>query len=151
MNTLRRGSPIPTTTPESTASDEVKELFKSNEEAYYDQVLMGCSGVPLGIVRRARGNVRLAIELLDEKFAEKDESNLTELLQEFTGCKLEDTETDPDVWLLKIDAINTKLKSINENYEKKDDEKKAHLLGNLPAGYEDVKTKISGKEAEHSV
>jgi hypothetical protein len=141
---------IPTTTPASTASDEVKELFKSNEEAY-DQVLMGCSGVPLGIVRRARGNVRLAFELLDEKFAEKDESNLTELLQEFTGCKLEDTETDPDVWFLKIDAINTKLKSINEDYEKKDYEMKAHLLGNLPAGYEDVKTKISGKEAEHTV
>lgn len=141
---------IPTTTPASTASEAQKEMFKSNEEAY-DQVLMGCSGVPLGIVRRAGGNVRLAFELLDEKFAEKDESNLTELLQEFTGCKLEDTETDPDVWFLKIDAINTKLKSINEDYEKKAYEMKAHLLGNLPAGYEDVKTKICGKEADYSV
>ena len=58
---------------------------------------------------------------------------------------------DPDTWFLKIDAINTKLKSINQNYEKKDYEMKAHLLGNLPSGYEDVKTKISGKEAEYSV
>lgn len=38
---------IPTSTPGADATDEQKELFKSNEEAY-DQVLMGCSGVPLG-------------------------------------------------------------------------------------------------------
>ena len=44
-----------------------------------------------------------------------------------------------------------KLKSMNENYEKKDYEMKAHLLGNLPNGYEDVKTQISGKESEFSV
>ncbi len=28
---------------------------------------------------------------------------------------------------------------------------KAHLLGKLTAGYDDVKTKISGKESEHIV
>lgn len=141
---------IPLSTPPDSANDATKAMFKANEEAY-DQVLMGCSGVPLGIVRRAQGDVRLAIELLDEKFAEKDESNLTELLQEFTSCKLESTAVDPDTWFLKIDAINTKLKAINIAYEKKDYEMKAHLLGNLPSGYEDVKTKISGNEANHTV
>ncbi len=114
---------IPLTTPSADESDlvkemfKVKEIFKANEEAY-DQVLMGCIGVPLGIVRRAKGNVRLAIELLDEKFAERDECNLAELLQEFTSCKLDSTEIDPDIWFLKINSINTKLKSINEDYEK---------------------------------
>ncbi len=88
---------IPLTTPSADASDLVKEMFKANAEAY-DQVLMGYSGVPREIVRRAKGNVRLAIELLDEKFAEQDESNLTELLQEFTSCKLDSTEIDPDIW-----------------------------------------------------
>ncbi len=72
---------IPLTTLSADASDLVKDMFKANEEAY-NQVLMGCSGVPLGIVRRAKGNVRPAIELLDDKVAERDESNLTELLQE---------------------------------------------------------------------
>ncbi len=125
-------------------------MFKANEEAY-NQVVMGCSGVPLGIVRCAKGNIRLAIELLDEKFAERDESNLTELLQDFTSCKLDSTEIDPDIWFLKINSINTKLKLISKDYEKTDYEMKAHLLGNLPAGYEDVKTNISGKESEHTV
>ncbi len=125
-------------------------MFNANERAY-DQVLMGCSGVPLGIVRRAKGNVRLAIELLDEKFAERDGSNRRELLQEFTNCKLDSTEIDPDIWFLKIDSINTQFKSIDKDYEKKDYEMKAHLLGNLPTGYEDVKAKISGKESEHTV
>ena len=34
------------------ATDETKALFKSNAEAY-DKILMGGSGVPLGLVRRA--------------------------------------------------------------------------------------------------
>ena len=59
---------------------------------------------------------------------------------------MEDTATNLDVWFLKINAINLKLKSIDKDYEKKAYKMKAHLLGNLPAGYEDVKTSISGKE-----
>ncbi len=85
------------------------------------------------------------------KFAERDESNLTELLQEFTSCKLVSTEIDPDIWFLKIDSINTKLKSINKGYDKKYYEMREHLLGNVAASYEDVKKKISGKESKHTV
>ena len=125
-------------------------MYKSNEEAY-DQVLMECSGVPLGLVRRARGNVRNAIRFLDEKYAEQDESNLTQLLQEFTKCKLEGIEVDPDTWFLQLDQINGKLASIGAEYEKKNYEMKAHLLGNLAPGYEDVRTKINGKESEFDV
>ena len=142
--------PIPLTKPDDKASEEEKNMFKTNAEAY-DQVLMGCSGIPLGLVKRAKGDVRKALTLLDEKYGEEDESNLTELLQEFTGCKLKDTETDPDSWFLEMDRINNKLKSIDVKYEKKDYEMKAHLLGNLPEGYQDVVTKISGNEKNMTV
>jgi hypothetical protein len=132
------------------ATDEVKEVYKSNLEAY-DQVLMGCGGIPLGLVQRAKGDVRVAMELLDEKYAKNDVSNLTDLIQHFTTCKLEDTYTNPDGWFVKIDKINAKLASIGSQYKKKEYELKAHLLGNLPEGYEDVKTKIHGKEDQYTV
>lgn len=105
---------IPESVPGSSATAEEVEMYKANEEAY-DQVLMGCSGVPLGLVRRARGNVRQAIKFLDEKYAEQDESNLTLLLQEFTRCKLESADVDPDTWFLQLDLINTKLASIGSD------------------------------------
>jgi hypothetical protein len=145
--------PIPTRDEvevDATATAKEKEIYKSNLEAY-DQVLMGCSGIPLGIVQRAKGDVRVAIELLDEKYAQNDVSNLTDLIQRFTSCKLDDTDTDPDSWFVKIDKINAKLVSIGAKYEKKEYELKAHLLGNLPEGYEDVKTKIHGNEDNYSV
>eukprot|EP00980_Cylindrotheca_fusiformis_P008822 scaffold1883_cov79-Cylindrotheca_fusiformis.AAC.1 len=115
-----------------------EEFEKANVEAY-DQILMGCSGIPLGLVKRAKGNAIEAIKNLDAKYAQEDESNLTGLIQLFTSCKLEDTETDPDSWFLKLDKINMKMAAIQP------------LLGNLPEGYEDVKTKLHGKEASYSV
>jgi hypothetical protein len=132
------------------ATAEQKALHKANMEAH-DQVLMGCTGIPLGLVKRANGDVRDAIKNLDEKYAQEDASNLIALIQQFTACKLEDTETDPDGWFLKIDQINNKMKAVGVQYEKKDFELKAHLLGNLPEGYEDVKTKVHGKESEYTV
>jgi transposase InsO family protein len=135
---------------EADATEEEKNLFKANAEAY-DQFLMGCSGVPMGLVRRANGDARNAIKRLDEKYARQDSSNLMELLREFTSCKLESTSDDPDGWFLKLDGINEKLRNIQDEYAKKDYEIKAHLLGNLPEGYEDVETKCGGQEASMSV
>ena len=93
------GTKIPTEAEAtaSGASDETKERFKKNAEAY-DQILMGCSGVPLGLVRRAQGNARKALENLDMKYGNKTEADLTELLNMFTSCKLESTTADPDKW-----------------------------------------------------
>jgi hypothetical protein len=141
---------IPESAPATSATEEAKVMYKANYEGY-NQLVMSCSGVPLGIVQRAKGNVRDAITLLDKKYARKDKSNLITLIQEFGACKLESTDEDPDKWFLRLDAINMKLKAINSDYEKKDFELKAHLLGNLPEGYEDVVTKISGNEDKTEV
>ena len=134
----------------TSVTDVQKEMAKANQEAY-DQILMGCSGIPLGLVRRANGNARDALKNLDMKYASKDTSYLTSLLQKFASCRLESLEIDPDKWFIELDSINEKLASINEQYKKKDYEVKAHLLGNLPDGYEDVQTKLSGEEGRLSV
>jgi hypothetical protein len=129
--TLASTATIPTEDEASAAgaTEATKKVYKANMEAY-DQVLMGCSGIPLGLVQRADRDVRKAFKYLDEKYAQEDESNLTELIQQFTACKLEDKETDPDSWFLKIDRINAKLKAIGDRYEKQDFEIKAHFTAN---------------------
>ena len=132
------------------ATAEQKELWKANQEAY-DQLLMGCSGIPLGLVRRAHGSASQALKNLDVKYGSKDSSDLTDLLHAFANCKLESTDVDPDKWFIEIDSICEKLSNIDNLYRKKDYEIKAHLLGNLPSGYEDVQTKLSGQEGHLSV
>ena len=83
----------------SDASDETKERLKKNAEAY-NQILMGCSGVPLGLVKQAQGDARKALENLDMKYGNKTEANLTELLNMFTSCMLDLTTADLDKWFL---------------------------------------------------
>ena len=103
------------------------------------------------MVRRAHGNARLALKNLDVKYANKDSSDLTGLLHAFANCKLESTDVDPDQWFIEFDSICEKLANMDYQYRKKDYEIKAHILGNLPAGYEDVQTKLSGQESCLSV
>ncbi len=100
------------------ASEAVKAFYKKNLEAY-DQILMGSSGVPLGLVKRGQGDARKAIEYLDMKYGNKTEADLTELLNAFTGCRLEVSSDDPYKWFLQLDSINEKLKQINAEYAKK--------------------------------
>jgi gag-polypeptide of LTR copia-type len=111
-------------------------------------VMVSCSGIPLGLVQRARGDVRDALRRLDKKYAKRSTANLVSLLnKDFTNCKLQSTTSDPEAWFVKLDRINLKLRSIDPQYEKKPYEIKAHLLlGNLPEGYKDVKTKLQGQE-----
>ncbi len=132
------------------ASEAVKALYKKSLEPC-DQILMGCSGVPLGLVKKGQGNARKAIEYLDMKYGNKTEADLTELLNAFTGCRLEVSSDDPDKWFLQLDAINEKPKQSNTEYARKDYEIKAQMLGSLPSRYEDMKTKLIGKEREFSV
>jgi Reverse transcriptase (RNA-dependent DNA polymerase)/gag-polypeptide of LTR copia-type/Zinc knuckle len=128
-----------------TATEAMKKMFKENRESH-NLIAMSCSGIPLGLVRRAKGDVRDAIRRLDKKYAKKSTANLMGLLKQFTSCKLESTSSDPEAWFVELDRINAKLQSIDESYAKKDYEMKAHLLGNLPEGYEDVETKLQGQE-----
>jgi gag-polypeptide of LTR copia-type len=152
LGPFKAGATIPTDDEvEATgATAEEKRLHKENAEAY-DQILMGCSGIPLGLVRRAKGDAREAMRLLDEKYAEQHSAKLTELLRDFTNCKLESKTADPAAWFIKLDDINDKLTSNSEDYTKKDYEIKAHMLANLPEGYSDVETKLQGQEDSLSV
>ena len=94
----------------SSATKEDKETYQDNSEAY-DQILMGCSGILLELVRRAGGNPRITLSNFDKKFC-PTKSNLTVTLGEFTACQLKSKEEDPDKWFMLIDNLNDKLKEI---------------------------------------
>ena len=91
----------------SNATDKIKKTYQDNVEAY-DQMLMGCSGVPLGLVRQANGSTRVALMNLDKKYG-RTKSDLTETLGEFKRCHLTSTDQDPDRWFMEVDQINDKL------------------------------------------
>ncbi|MFM8622139.1 MAG: reverse transcriptase domain-containing protein, partial [Holophagaceae bacterium] len=134
----------------SDASEAVKKMYKANKEAN-NLLVMSCSGIPLGLVRRAKGDAREALAFLDQKYAKKSITNVMSLIREWNNCRLESTSKDPDAWFVELDKINDKLSQIDPEYAMKDHQIKAHLLGSLPAGYEDVETKINGKESEFTV
>ena len=132
------------------ATEEVKLLYKSNLEIY-DQLVIACSGIPLGLIKRADGDAREAIRFLDMKYAKSTEEDLAEALTAFNSCKLKNKTDDPDKWFLELDQLNNRLRAIGSEYAKANYELKAHYLGNLPEGYEDVLTKLSGKTSEYDV
>ncbi len=70
------------------ASEAFKALYKKNLEPC-DQILMGCSGVLLGLVKQGQGNTRKALAYIDIKYGNKADVDLTELLNVLTGHRLE--------------------------------------------------------------
>ena len=128
-------------------TDEEKKLYKANKEAN-NLLTMSCTGVPLGLVIRAKGNARDALMKLDQKYAKKSSSNVMALLTEYANCKLESANHDPEAWFIQLDRINMKLAQIDEKYEKKDYEIKTHLLNNLPDEYQHLVTTIVESDQE---
>lgn len=131
-------------------TDTMKEMYKSNMEVY-DQLVIACDGIPFGLVKRAEGDARKAFKFLDQKYARNSEEDLAEVLSEFSRCKLASKQEDPDKWFMEMDRLNNRLRTIGKEYTKKGFEMKAHYLGGLPEGYEDVLTKLSGKVSEYDV
>jgi hypothetical protein len=72
------------------ATDQVKKMYKANKEAN-NLLIMSCSGIPLGLVSRAKGDARNALQRLDRKYAKKSVGSVMSLLKEFMNCKLEQT------------------------------------------------------------
>ena len=130
-------------------SKEDSKMHRCNMEVY-DELVMACEGIPLNLVRRAKGNARKAFELLDKKYSHNLEENLGEVLTEFSRCKLA-TNEDPDTWFMELDRLNNRLRAIDSKYEKREVELWVHLVGGLPKGYEEVMTKLNGKMKDYDV
>lgn len=129
---------------------EQRRLIRANVEIY-ELLVIASEGIPLGLIRRAAGDARRAFEILDRKYARNSVEDLGEALAEFGRCKLASKDEDPDKWFVEMDRCNNRLENIDPAYVKKEVEIKAHLLGNLPEGYEGLRTKLFGKLADYTV
>ena len=58
---------------------------------------------------------------------DKQES-LYEVTNRWNNCDIKETSLDPDIWFNKLYNLNLRFKSIKPNYEKYEDELKAHLF-----------------------
>ena len=141
--------PSDTAVTESGATEEEKLLHKRNSNAI-DLLIMSTSGISYGLVEKANGDAFVALKNLDAKWEPKQAEDLTELQKEFTGCVLDGTKEDPDLWWDRIYQFQQKFTSIGEKYTKEEFELKAHVLGNLPKEYISVITVLSISGAQVS-
>jgi hypothetical protein len=68
-----------------------KKLYESNAKAY-NLMLLSCTKISYGLVEEAEGNTLLA---LDNKWAPREQEDLTELQKEFsTKCRMNSATSD---------------------------------------------------------
>ena len=81
-------------------------------------------------------------DLLCNRYGKQDDTDLTELTQDFRACKLKGKRHDPVDWFADMDEINGQLKEIDPDFAKSDKELSAHIIRRLPKGYKSLKTII---------
>jgi hypothetical protein len=65
----------------------------------------------------------------------------------FQNCKtMQEATEDPDLWYLRMDHINTRLKSMNAGVS--EDNYVAHLINELPKVYSEMRTDFEGRKVE---
>jgi hypothetical protein len=121
-----------------------KKLYQANADAY-NILVMSTTGVSFGSVDHAK-DAFTAMTKLDMKWAPVDSNSLTQLQKDFTNCTLKNTKKDPDEWFIELYDFNQRFIAIKPEYEKKEHELKAHVLGNLPEEYTEVITLLEGSD-----
>ena len=72
-----------------------------------------------------------------QKYEPRTKLNLIKLKKEFMECKLDDYKHDPDEWLIRLETLKWKLKSLGHHEVNKED-MMGHILHHLPAEYENT-------------
>ena len=77
-----------------------------------------------------------------KKYGSEEDTDLSDLLNDFNECVLKSKKKDPEDWYAELDQINEQLEAIDVSFSKGDKEMAAHILSSLPKGYKSVKTVI---------
>ena len=78
-------------------------------------------------------------DLLCNRYGKQEDTDLSELIEDFEACKLKGKKQDPDDWFTEMDEINGQLKEIDPDFAKSEKELCAHILRSLPKGYKSLK------------
>ena len=92
----------------------------------------------LKTLAKCKLNPRAMFEVLCKKYGNGEDEDLTDLLDDFKECKLKSKKVDPEDWYAELDQINEQLEEIDGDFAKSDKEMTAHILANLPKGYNTV-------------
>jgi Reverse transcriptase (RNA-dependent DNA polymerase)/Zinc knuckle len=139
-----------------TANDIAR--YKRNAEAYAF-LSMSCAGAAWVIIEDCTtkgcttGNAHEAWTKLCARYEATDVgSDFTRTSKSFYDCKLNGLVDDPEMWIYDLEHHNLELGKIDKGQYLKDElEMKAHILGNLPTGYEPIKTKFNGQLEKISI
>ena len=64
--------------------------------------------------------------------SEEKQESFNEVTNRWNNYKIKDTSLDPDIWFNELYNLSLKFKKTKENYEKDEDELKAHVFDVLP-------------------
>ena len=93
----------------------------------------------LKILAKCKLNPKLMFDAICKKYGSEEDSDLTDLLDDFKECKLKGKRNDPEDWFGELDEINEQLEKIDNEFKKSSKELGAHILANLPKGYRTIK------------
>ena len=69
---------------------------------------------------------------LNEEFEPCEETDVYELQELYTRCKLMTSRENPTMWFKRLDHLNDRLRKVDPKYMKSDDEVKLHVRVHLP-------------------
>ena len=110
-------------TNESTQKDTVNKLAKLNEMAYASLILSintetNAGKVAFKLVKNSKnsdypeGNCNMAWSRLTAKYALRTAPSLLKLKREFNNSSLKNVQKDPDVWISKLESLQSKMEDI---------------------------------------
>ena len=129
--------------PNDDGDKERLKARKANEDAYASLLLACEDTVSFRAIANALtdelpdGDAALAWNTLKSLNRPTTVTEKQELIDEFTNCKLESKNVNPDVWLTELLHLRARLE-IEYQYKKTDKEVREHILQKVPKEYNEV-------------
>ena len=130
--------------------EELLEARRANVMAY-SALALACEGAALGLVEGSvteglpNGNARLAWQNLCRKYEPTTRMSLVSLKKEFAECKLEDVDSDPEIWVRELEHLRLRIRGVNADNALTDEDMMAHILANLPPEYSELITTVESE------
>ena len=131
-------------------AEELLVARKANVMAY-SALALACEGAALGLVEGSvteglpNGDAGLAWRNLCRKYEPNTRMSLVSLKKEFAECKLEDVNSDPEVWVRELEHLHLRIRGVNAENALTDEDMMAHILANLPVEYSELITTVESE------
>ena len=131
-------------------AEELLAARKANVMAY-SALGLACEGAALGLVEGSvteglpNGDAGLAWRNLCRKYEPNTRMSLVSLKKEFAECKLEDVDSDPEVWVRELEHLHLRIRGVNAENALTDEDMMAHILANLPVEYSELITTVESE------